>query len=269
MYNRIAVYAVAHQDDWQLFMDPQISADINDLGCRTIIIHVTAGDAGDGRKYWRARELGAVSSLVFRISGKANLQVVSKNITINEKKVFRVNVSHCGFYFLRLPDGGMYGDGFKQYRFQSLSKLRLNTIGEIATVDSKNTFNSFKQVSGLINEIIKREQTANNIPDTHAIMLNFPEYDNSINPDDHNDHLNCALLIADMEIYDSVKKRAFVHYDIQHAADDLAGTDLFWKVGMFSVYHQTVLEKHGHSTIGETQQYSVWARKDAICRDVT
>lgn len=268
MYNRMAVYVVAHQDDWQLFMDPLISNDINAPGCRTLIIHTTAGDAGDGRKYWRAREAGAVNSLKFRISHDTGKQLLSGYIKVNKKKIFRTQAAHCSIYFLRLPDGGPYGEGFARYGFQSLSKLRRNSIGQIHSVDGLNCFSSFSEIGRLLDNIINRELQAGLMKDDTPIVLNFPEYDNNINPDDHNDHLNTALLLMSMKVYATAGKRAFVHYHIQHVAPDLDGTELFWKVGMFSVYHQTVLDLHGHSTIGETHQYCIWSRKNIICRDI-
>ncbi len=53
MFERISVYVVAHQDDWQLFMDPDISTDLLDHTCKTVVIYTTAGDAGEDPKYWR------------------------------------------------------------------------------------------------------------------------------------------------------------------------------------------------------------------------
>ncbi len=269
MYDRISVYVVAHQDDWQLFMDPSISADIVDSRCKTVIIYTTAGDAGYSKKYWIARELGAVDSVLFRISNGLSAGITSRNITVNNKSIYQLNIGHCSMYFLRLPDGGMYGNGFPKYDYQSISKIRLLEIGEIRTVDLKNVFKSFKEISCLINEVITSEHKDNKIEHAGNTMLNFPEYDNSISPNDHNDHLNTSLLIKDMEIYKLAKKRAFVHYHIQHKAVELKGTDLFWKVGMFSVYHQTVLNKHGHSTISETPEYSIWCRKNVLYREIS
>ena len=42
------VFGVAHQDDWQLFMNPNIANSIQSAEDKTVIIHLTAGDAGDG-----------------------------------------------------------------------------------------------------------------------------------------------------------------------------------------------------------------------------
>lgn len=67
---RIAFYFAAHEDDWQLFMNPAAFYDVIDANTKTVFIHMTAGDAGlgtnsGGRKhpYYAARENGAESAI--------------------------------------------------------------------------------------------------------------------------------------------------------------------------------------------------------------
>jgi len=59
---KVSFYFVAHEDDWQLFMNPSAFEDVANAKVRTVFIHTTAGDAGlgtgtRGRKhpYFRAR----------------------------------------------------------------------------------------------------------------------------------------------------------------------------------------------------------------------
>jgi hypothetical protein len=163
----------------------------------------------------------------------------------------------------------MYGDGFEKYHFQSLSKIRARLIDRITTVDGRSTYAGFEQISRTINEIVARELRANKISSTKNLTFNFPEYDEHLSPDDHSDHLNTAGLLQGTQMYDSIQKNAFVHYNIQYVSSDLHGPQLFWKVGMFGVYHQTVLNEHGHSTIGETPAYYKWSMKKAVCRPVS
>lgn len=269
MYEKIAVYIVAHQDDWQLFMDPFISSDLLDPSCRTVIIHTTAGDAGEGKPFWQAREAGAISSLRFRLSGNSMINPKKRTVTIHDKRLVRTILNNTSVYFLRWPDGGMHGDGFATYQGQSMEKIRSNSIRELTSVDFQHTFYSFTEMSALINAIIQEEMTQSCITDAGMLTLNFPEYDETIRSYDHNDHLNTALLVQQTALYAKACKRVFVHYDIMHRSPDLEGNELFWKVGMFSVYHQAVLERHGHSTISETEEYSCWCRKSAICRVIT
>ncbi len=268
MINRIAVYAVAHQDDWQLFMDPDISADIMDPACKVVILHTTAGDAGEGPAFWQAREEGAISSLLFRLSGQLPGPAEKHYVDIGGKRVFAVSVAHCSCYFLRLPDGGMHGDGFPAYGSQSMAKLRLGTIDRITTVDGANTFGGLPEIGHLVNQIIGGEMQRNPLAGKDSVTLNFPEFDGTLNPGDHSDHLHTALLLRHMARYQSLKKYAFVHYQTQHAAADLEGKLLFWKTGMFCVYHQTILDRYGYSTIDESPAYFVWCAKKTLRREV-
>ena len=68
-HERVSFYFAAHEDDWQLFMNPSAFQDVADPKTKTVFIHVTAGDAGEGmgnagRKhpYYLARENGAERS---------------------------------------------------------------------------------------------------------------------------------------------------------------------------------------------------------------
>ena len=62
--DKVSFYFAAHQDDWQLFMNPSAFEDVTNGAAKTVFIHMTAGDAGlgtgvGGRKhpfYLRARK---------------------------------------------------------------------------------------------------------------------------------------------------------------------------------------------------------------------
>ena len=45
---KVSFYFAAHEDDWQLFMNPQAFDDVLDAKSKTVFIHLTAGDAGLG-----------------------------------------------------------------------------------------------------------------------------------------------------------------------------------------------------------------------------
>ena len=61
-------FVSAHQDDWQLFMNPNLYESIKSEEDTTVIIHTTAGDAGAGMgndAYYKAREEGSLASVRF------------------------------------------------------------------------------------------------------------------------------------------------------------------------------------------------------------
>jgi hypothetical protein len=72
--NSTLFYTVAHQDDWQLFMNPNAYHDARVAdNSKVVFIYLTAGDASNGRgpldgrrtPYYLARELGAYRATQF------------------------------------------------------------------------------------------------------------------------------------------------------------------------------------------------------------
>ena len=71
-YENVAFYFAAHEDDWQLFMNPTAFLDVTRGKTKAVFVHVTAGDAGlgvgtAGRKhpFYLARENGAEAAIRF------------------------------------------------------------------------------------------------------------------------------------------------------------------------------------------------------------
>ena len=63
--DKVSFYFAAHEDDWQLFMNPSAFQDVLEGAAKTVFVHVTAGDAGLGtgdggrkRTYCLARQNG-------------------------------------------------------------------------------------------------------------------------------------------------------------------------------------------------------------------
>ena len=61
--DKVSFYFAAHEDDWQLFMNPSAFGDVIGAAGKTVFVHITAGDDGlgigsGGRKqpYYLARE---------------------------------------------------------------------------------------------------------------------------------------------------------------------------------------------------------------------
>ena len=63
-------HVVAHEDDWQLFFNPNAYGDVTNSAVRVVFIYLTAGDAGNGtgpvgNPYFAAREEGARRAVRF------------------------------------------------------------------------------------------------------------------------------------------------------------------------------------------------------------
>lgn len=139
--NATTLNFVAHQDDDILFLNPDITIDLQSGRCvRTVF--VTAGDGGHGAAYVAGRERGAQA-------GYATL-LHAKNIWL--QRIVRlpggeyVRISNLkdhpevSLIFMRLPDGGLDGAGFAATRYQSLSKLEKGAITKIRSVDQQSTY---------------------------------------------------------------------------------------------------------------------------------
>src|SRR5215831_4221677 len=70
--DKVSFYFAAHEDDWQLFMNPSAFQDVINGAAKTVFVHLTAGDAGlgaglGGRRhpFYLARENGAEAAIRF------------------------------------------------------------------------------------------------------------------------------------------------------------------------------------------------------------
>src|SRR5829696_10565803 len=97
--DRVSFYFAAHEDDWQLFMNPSAFMDVSDPNTKTVFIHVTAGDAGvgkgtGGRKhpYYLARENGAEVAIRFMAdAGERPVEKVVSAPILNGHRLYSVS----------------------------------------------------------------------------------------------------------------------------------------------------------------------------------
>jgi hypothetical protein len=76
--DKVSFYFAAHEDDWQLFVNPSAFQDVMNGAAKTVFVHLTAGDAGlgvgkGGRKhpFYLARENGAEAAIRFMADAEA------------------------------------------------------------------------------------------------------------------------------------------------------------------------------------------------------
>lgn len=146
------MYVAAHQDDTILFQSPDLLEDIRGNRCvRTIF--TTAGDSGKAAGYWEKREIGAEAAYA-QMAGVPNVWTASTLTLAGHPVRLETLAGQPGIsiLFLRLPDGGIEGEGFPLYGNQSLKKLWNGgnggspALGEIEA-DDKSTKYTY---SGLI-----------------------------------------------------------------------------------------------------------------------
>lgn len=239
----VSFYIVAHADDWQLFMFPEVFHDIRNDNVKTVIIVTTAGDAGMDENYRRAREEGCKSSVRLCLIDKAETaeEGLVKKVRGRILRAWRMENVTC--YFLAIPDGGISGEGFQVNRFESLKKLYDNEIEYILSFDGNAYSNG--QFTDLLRNIILSESA-----DCNNKTINCPAFDVNENPDDHSDHWATGNFVKSCNLNEGFHYRFYCGYSNEKKVL-LPNTELFWKTAMFSAYHNTVLNMSGYNTLSE------------------
>ena len=197
---KVSFYFAAHQDDWQLFMNPSAFQDVVDGKTKAVFVHMTAGDAGlgagtGGRKhpYYRARENGAETAIRFMAdSGSAPGEKLAAQVLFDGHLIYRVSYRNTVSYFLRVPDGNPGGTGYEKTGAQSLALLAEGRIAALTAVDGSTSYDGWKDLVATIRALIDYER--GNAP---SIQLNVGELDTRINPGDHSDHRMTAKAALD------------------------------------------------------------------------
>lgn len=187
----------AHQDDWQLFMSSDVTADIK-AGKKLVSITLTAGDGGDGTAsgfecplpYYLARELGSVYSSKFAADMDGTTPQASptaSRVNILGHSIVKYVYQNTVNYFLRLPDGGQLGNGSPITGDASLQKLKTGLINSIAAIDGFTTYSSWTDLINSIRTIINNERG-----NPAHVWMYTPSLDAVYNPNDHSDHIYTA-----------------------------------------------------------------------------
>ncbi len=189
--DKVSFYFAAHEDDWQLFMNPSAFADVAEPKTKTVFVHVTAGDAGlgvgtGGRKfpYYLARENGAETAIRFMAdSGETPANKVESRLSFNGHQIYRIGYRNTAAYFLRLPDGHPSGSGFDGTGHQSLQRFAKGEINVLSAVDGSAIYRGWNDLVSTIRSILDYDRGR-----APSVQLNVAEQLASINPNDHSDH---------------------------------------------------------------------------------
>lgn len=258
-FTEVSFYVVAHADDWQLFMQPNVYNDLVAPYSKVVFIITTAGDAGFSETYWTSREEGSKSSLRFCLAPLAALSESSGTREFNCHNINCWSVNNSTCYFLRLPDGNLNGNGFDAHRYQTLSSLRTRQISTITTIDNSTTYHSWSDFYTTLEAIIRYE--SDGISNT---WINYLNPDTGTNPNDHPDHIATGQAIQAMTILPGLRQALFVGYSVNNVSENMNGTDLFWKAGMFAAYEKAVFDNSGYSTLQESiHTYLRWCLSSA------
>jgi hypothetical protein len=236
---RVSFYFSAHQDDWQLFMNPSAFQDVLERNTKCVFIHMTAGDAGlgtgnGGRKHplYLARENGAENAIRFMAEAEwqpPDAPAVSAMV-FNCHPIRRVNYRNTQAYFLRVPDGGPTGLGYANTGCQSLERLAVGQIGVLSAIDGTTSYRGWKDFTATLRGIIDFER--GNAP---LVQLHVPEADPIINPNDHSDHYMTAKATLDAAEGLTCARLHHVGYASAELPENLSGQDRDMKCAIYAV----------------------------------
>jgi len=237
--DKVSFYFAAHEDDWQLFMNPSAFQDVMGSAAKTVFVYLTAGDDGAGlgsrgRKhpFYLARENGAEQAVRFMAdtSGQPVEKVVS-HTAFNGHPIYRVAYRNTVSYFLRVPDGHWSGEGYYETGFQSLLRLNSGANNTLRAIDGSATYSSWNDLTKTLRALIdfERGQAA-------QVQLNVAETDVHINPQDHSDHIMTAKAALDaVRDLACVQRVYYVDYASSKLPENLSAQQRDMESSVFAV----------------------------------
>jgi hypothetical protein len=237
--DKVSFYFAAHEDDWQLFMNPSAFQDVLDGASKTVFVHVTAGDAGLGtgqgnrkQPYYLARENGAREAIRFMADTDHEPSVRNESrVTLNTHRVFRIAYRNTVSYFLRVPDGNIKGEGFEDTGFQSLLRLHKGAMTTMTAVDGSTVYRGWDDLVRTVRAIVDAERGGASL-----VQINVAETDQSINPDDHADHLMTAQAALDaVKDMSCVRRVSYVDYASAKLPENLTSQQRDMESSVFAV----------------------------------
>jgi hypothetical protein len=214
--DKVSFYFAAHEDDWQLFMNPSAFQDVMNGAAKTVFVHLTAGDAGlgigkGGRKhpFYLARENGAEAAIRFMADADATPgERIAAPMAFNGHMIYRVSYLNTVSYFLRLPDGHWSGDGYSETGFQSLKRLATGKNEVLRPIDGSTAYQGWEDLIATLRAIVSYERGR-----AAVAQVNVAETDARINPKDHSDHLMTAKAALEaVKDFSCVRRVYYVDY---------------------------------------------------------
>jgi hypothetical protein len=237
---RVAFYFAAHQDDWQLFMNPSAFQDVLDSDTKSVFVRVTAGDAGLGTKsggrkhpYYLARENGAESAIRFMADSddRPPVEKRASPMEFGGHPIYRSSYRNTVAYFLRVPDGNPAGTGYADTGYQSLKRLADGQIDTLTAIDGMTSYHGWRDLVQTLRTIIEFERGS-----APSLQLHVAERDPVINPGDHSDHLMTAKAALDAAAsLTGARRLHYVGYASAKLPENLSPQDCDMKCAVYAV----------------------------------
>jgi len=251
----VSVFAVAHQDDWQLFMNPEAYHAMNEPQEKAVFIHVTAGDAGAGAggdgpvPYYLAREEGALRAV--RFMANAADPTIGKGAAVESTMamrgghgVQRYAYANAVVYFLRLPDGNIVNGAVYTPHPESLTRLRSGDAATSGTIEMSAQYEGWADLVETINAIVEAEKVTGS-----GLTLHIAELDEEINPRDHPDHRATAFAMEDVaKLHPCAPLYRHIEYHTKTMPVNVIGTDYMIDVGTWAATASGLSDNHAKAT---------------------
>ncbi|KAG9414354.1 hypothetical protein AC1031_013553 [Aphanomyces cochlioides] len=211
--SRVHFYIVAHQDDAILFMSSMFHKSIEDPSTKVVFIYTTAGDAGFGDWWWKAREAGAIAASQAwvehfgRFSAEPVLETIQ--VTTSNGTTHRIRSFHVGNivnYFFSIDESG----------FDALNTER-NPVSPMD--DLAVPYSGREDLKQTLAGVMALESNG-----MASIEVNTQTFIHTTDADDHRLHRENGQLVRDV-VNEHPKWRSCVtrrfFFDYQHWLDDV------------------------------------------------
>ena len=250
------INVVAHQDDDLLFMSPDLIHDL-DAGHCVRTVYVTAGDAGGNQFYWLGRQLGSEAAYSTMIN--STVVWIERIVKLNDHSYITVANPKANpklsLIFMRLPDGGLKGQGFNSSHFESLEKLEAGKITTMHSVSGQSYYSSNDFINALISMMHTYRPTEIHTQANYVSHL-YP---------DHSDHMAVGRYVKRAYQQYEVKQfenrviipiKFYIGYPIRERPANVSSEDLIKTERAFSAY--SAFDKAVCQTVEECNQSTTY-----------
>jgi hypothetical protein len=230
-----AVFVVAHQDDWQLFMGDVAAESLRKTSA--VFIYLTAGDDGRDSAYWRTRERAALHSTIVAAGSQINPDSIEcMAFPVEGHRVRKCLIGNIESYFLRLPDGRRNGAGFDRYSFQSMRKLRAKKIAKMTAVDGSAAYQGWEDLVSTVGSLVGASDG--------GVQIHTMDPGIAANPHDHFDHRLVGLLTDELRKRTRLDVRYYVGYALASRAANRSTGQAREKTAIFMAYDREMMREN-------------------------
>lgn len=230
---------VAHQDDDLLFMNPDIQRSIETDACMRTV-YVTAGDSGMGDYYWLGREKGSIAaySQMAKIPVNAWQQKTVK-LTHSAYAVIATPKHNrdISLIFLRLPDGGLQGEGFADSNYDNLAKLRNGTIASIRSVDKQSSYTN-EDLKQAFSKLVSYYAPTEIRSQLARHSTSFPDHADHVAVAEYASEISKAYIAQTKDRGSMVIMKQYRGYPVRELSENVAGEEFTKKMSTFLAYSQ-------------------------------